>query len=76
MVFDSKIIELSLQAEKELEGVFREFDRISFVNTGKVMAAFAENRVAEAMFQSTSGYGYDDRGRDTLDKIYPHPVLL
>ncbi len=34
------------------------------------MDAFRENRVATAMFDSTSGYGYDDRGRDTLDKIW------
>ncbi len=57
-------------AETALSAEFREIDRISFVNTKKVMDAFAEFRVSESLFASSSGYGYDDRGRDTLDQIY------
>lgn len=70
MVFSDKIQNLVAEAEKALAERFAEVDRIAFVNTTKVMKAFADNRVSEAMFASTTGYGYDDRGRDTLDKIY------
>ncbi len=49
---------------------FTEIDRISFENTQKIMDAFREHRVSDGMFQSTSGYGYDDRGRDVLDEIW------
>lgn len=70
MKFSDKIINLTEEAEKELASHFAEIDRTAFINTAKVMDAFAENRVSEAMFAGTTGYGYDDRGRDTLDKIY------
>ena len=59
---------------KETEGRIRpEFDRIDEIaeqNTRKVMAAFQDNRVSDACFAGTTGYGYDDLGRETLDKIY------
>ena len=57
-------------AEKELEGQFRRVDDISQINQWRVMKAFADNRVSEAHFAPTTGYGYDDLGRDTLDKVY------
>lgn len=58
------------EAEVKLAPIFAEIDRVSEVNTKKVLDAFRSNKVSDAMFASTSGYGYDDRGRDTLDKIY------
>lgn len=61
---------LGQQAEKTIRPLFERIDEISERNTEKVLAAFAKNRVAEAMFAGTTGYGYDDQGRDTLDKIY------
>ncbi len=70
MVFSKKITDLAAEAERELSETFARIDEISFYNTNKVMDAFREHRVATAMFDSTSGYGYDDRGRDTLDKIW------
>ncbi len=65
-----KITALVAEAEEKLKDIFAEIDRISFENTKKVMAAFKEHRVSEAMFAASSGYGYDDHGRDTLDKIW------
>lgn len=56
--------------EAELQGVFARFDRVAEVCTRRVMAAFQEFRVSEACFAGTTGYGYNDLGRDTLDKIY------
>lgn len=70
MNFDKKLVDISRQAEKDLREIYDRFDEISFNNTQRVMSSFAENRVAEAMFNSSSGYGYDDRGRECLDKIY------
>ena len=70
MQFSDNIKELVARAEVALAPRFAEIDRISFENTQKVMDAFREFRVDEAMFNPTSGYGYDDRGRDTLDRIW------
>ena len=70
MIFSEKINRLALEAEQALAPHFARIDRIAFENTQKVMDAFREHRVSEGMFQSTSGYGYDDRGRDVLDAIW------
>ena len=53
-----------------IEKQFERIDEIAFINQKKVLDAFREHRVSEAHFAPTSGYGYDDLGRDTLDKIY------
>lgn len=46
-----------------------EFDRVALYNQQKVIDAFSANRVALRHFSGTSGYGYDDIGRDTLNKV-------
>ena len=61
---------LAAKAEAALAPHFAELEKISFENTCRVMDAFAEFRVCEGYFAATSGYGYDDRGRDALDRIY------
>ena len=70
MNFSKRIIDLAAEAERALANRFAEVDAISFANTEKIMNSFKEYRVSEAMFNPTSGYGYDDRGRDTLDLIW------
>ena len=70
MNFSQKVLELTKEAESALSERFSEIDAISFANTEKIMNAFKEHRVSEAMFNASSGYGYDDRGRDTLDRIW------
>ncbi len=70
MEISNKIWELASSAESALAEHFRRIDDIAFENTKKVMDAFREHRVSEAMFAPTSGYGYDDKGRDTLDAIW------
>ncbi|MBE6546123.1 MAG: hypothetical protein E7668_01620 [Ruminococcaceae bacterium] len=70
MKFSDKILTLANEAETALADRFAAIDRIAFENTQRVMDAFREHRVSEAMFNPTSGYGYDDRGRDTLDAIW------
>lgn len=64
------LLALAAKAERELADIFADVDRISFENTKRVMDAFRNNRVDDSCFAGTSGYGYDDKGRDTLDKIY------
>ncbi len=70
MQYSEKILDLARRAELELAPHFARIDRVSFENTARVMDAFREFRVSDTMFGSTSGYGYDDRGRDTLDAIW------
>ena len=70
MIFSEDLIKLSLEAETALAEKFKELDEISFKNTVKVMDSFRKHTVNETFFAPTSGYGYGDRGRDTLDLIY------
>ncbi len=70
MEFSKKVLELAAEAEEKLEPIFKKIDEISMKNTAKVMDAFREHHVSDAMFVSSSGYGYDDKGRDTLDLIW------
>ena len=49
---------------------FARIEEVCDRNTEKVLAAFAKNRVSDNLFAGTTGYGYDDHGRDTLDRIY------
>ena len=58
------------RAQAQIRPVFDEIDRVALVNTQKVMEAFQDHRVSEACFAGTTGYGYDDLGRETLDRIY------
>ena len=53
-----------------MEGRFQEIDKISEYNQLKVIKAMQDNRVGEAHFAATTGYGYNDMGRETLEKIY------
>lgn len=57
-------------AEKKLKDMFEEIDDIAFINQKKVMKAFIDNRVSPSCMVGTTGYGYDDVGRDTLAKVY------
>ncbi|MBR5496044.1 MAG: methionine gamma-lyase family protein, partial [Oscillospiraceae bacterium] len=63
--FDQKIITLSKQAEEKCKDVFARIDEIREYNEAKVLKAFSDNGVSEAHLGSTTGYGYDDLGRDT-----------
>lgn len=61
---------LAEQVEEELEEVFRGFDKTAGANTRRVLDAFRAHRVSEACFAGTTGYGYDDLGRETLERVY------
>lgn len=70
MNFSPELLALADKAEAALAPQFTEIARIARANTARVMAAFADRHVDAACFNGTSGYGYDDRGRDVLDRIY------
>lgn len=59
---------------KEIEGklspYFKEIEKVAFVNQKKVLAAFRNNRVSDFHLKGSTGYGYDDDGRDVLERIY------
>lgn len=61
---------LAAEAQASLRGQFDRIDAIAEENTQKVLAAFQKHRVAESYFAGTTGYGYDDIGRDKLDEIF------
>ncbi len=65
-----EIRKLSVEIENSLREVYAKFDSVAENCTLKVMSAFQEFRVSEACFAGTTGYGYNDLGRYTLDKIY------
>jgi len=55
---------------KKLEDRFKEIDKIAEINQLKVLRAMQERHVAEACLLGTTGYGYNDLGRDTLEEVY------
>ena len=61
---------LASRAEAELAPIFAEIDENSYRRTADVLAAFEKHRVSDACFAASSGYGYDDRGREVLDRVY------
>lgn len=65
-----RVSALARQAEQGLGEQFARIDAIAQANTQRVLAAFQKHRVAENYFAGTTGYGYDDLGRDKLDEIY------
>lgn len=67
---DYEINLLIEKAEKNLEANFKEIDRIALINQEKVLSAFQKNRIALRHFNPTTGYGYDDDGRDILKRVY------
>ena len=67
--FDKKLENLDKQALKMAEEQFKTVDEISRYNSEKVLKAFINNKVSEAHLGISTGYGYGDIGRDTLDKI-------
>ena len=65
-----EVYEFAEKATEKLGPVFGKIDAVAMQNTKKVMEAFQENKVSESCFAGTTGYGYDDLGREVLDRIY------
>lgn len=56
--------------EAKLTEEFKKYENICFYNSMKVLNAFHDNKVSEACFNGTTGYGYNDYGRDTVEAVY------
>ena len=65
-----KVRALGAQAQEALTQEFARIDAVAEENSARVLAAFQNHRVADGYFAGTTGYGYDDQGRDKLDEIY------
>ena len=65
-----EILNLAAKAEEELKPQFKAIDEITEYNQNKVLKAFIDNNVSESCFGTTTGYGYDDKGRDTLERVF------
>lgn len=65
-----QVFALAQEAENEIRSQFERIDRIAQLNSLKVMQAFQDNKVSDSCFAGTTGYGYDDVGREVLDKVY------
>ena len=70
MLISEKTRALADEIEAGCAPAFAEIDRVARSNAEKMLAAFQEYRVSAAHLIGTTGYGYDDLGRDTLDKIF------
>lgn len=67
---DINIEKLITQAENHSKFLFDDIDSVALFNQQKVLSAFQKNRIALRHFAGTSGYGYDDAGRDTLSLVF------
>lgn len=65
-----EVFEFCNQIEASLKERFNEIDQTAELNQLKVLHAMQKNRVSAECFQGTSGYGYNDMGRETLEKVY------
>ena len=65
-----KIEDIVTEQEKLLQKKFLEIDEIEMLNTKKVLEAFQKYQVSESDFASTTGYGYNDIGRDKIECIF------
>ncbi len=65
-----KLIELSNKCSEEISEKFKEIEEISEYNSLKVLKAFNDNNVSDIHFISQTGYGYNDVGRDVIEKVY------
>ena len=64
------IFELAKKCEQDIALKFREIDELCEKNSLKVLKAFQKNNISEMHFGTTTGYGYDDIGRDTIEKVF------
>lgn len=64
------LADLVVKVDNKIQPVFKEIQEKALFNQGKVLEAFRKHRVSDYHFNPSTGYGYDDDGRDTLEKVY------
>ena len=66
----NKVVELINKCEKDCQDKFNEIDEACSYNSLKVLTSFHKNQVTESCFNQTTGYGYNDLGRETIENIF------
>ena len=64
------VLDFGREIEEQLQSRFQEIDKTAEYNQMKVLKAMQDNRVSDVHFAATTGYGYNDLGRDTLEEVY------
>ncbi|MBE6138575.1 MAG: hypothetical protein E7173_02380 [Firmicutes bacterium] len=67
---DTSVVELSKKVEERLVDIFKAVDEVCEFNSLKVLNSFHKHQISEVHFNMTTGYGYGDIGRDTIEKVY------
>lgn len=67
---NEKVVELSNLAMEKIKPQFEHIEKVAEYNQMKVLSAFNNNKISEAHFMGTSGYGYNDLGRDAIESVY------
>ena len=70
ITISDKVKNISKEAINLCKKEFEKIEKIKEYNQQKMLEAFIKSKVSESHFTATTGYGYNDRGRDTLDKVY------
>ena len=70
MGISQKVIDFTFNAKKDINDTFDDINQIYLFNENKVINAFRHNKIDLTHFTSSSGYGYDDIGREKLEKLY------
>ena len=65
-----ELYKISDKAEERCREMFERTDAVALFNTKKVLDAFKKHRVSDSCFAGTTGYGYDDLGRETIDAVW------
>lgn len=68
--FSKDLQDLSARALDRVQGMFRQIEDVTEYNQKKVLEAFINHKVSEAMFAATTGYGHSDWGRETLERVF------
>lgn len=72
MKINSRLHDLAEALDEKLYSYYKEIEKTATKNHAKVLNAFAANRVSEFHFKGSTGYGYNDEGRDNLERVYAH----
>ncbi len=71
---DERLLKKSEEIEEKCAEVFKNIEKIGEYNQYKVLSAFINNGISESHLGESTGYGYGDRGRDTLEKLFAEVV--
>lgn len=67
---NDELLKLAIDTENDVKNIFSEIDKVCEYNSLKVLNAFREFNISDMHFGSTTGYGYGDVGRDTIEKVF------